>query len=152
MNLQELLDAKKTDIITEAQAALARARVSGYERAGEAETSRRLTALFDLTRHAVGERNLAPIVAHAEKIARERFEAGVDLSEVQTAFNVLEESIWMRILKELSPAGRAEALGMISTVLGAGKDALARTYVSLATKTKTPSLNLQSLFHGASGS
>ena len=152
MNLHDLLHTQKDDIIGDARSALSRARVSGYERAGEAETSRRLTALLDLAAQAVRERNLAPIVAHAETIARERFEAGIDLSEVQTAFNVLEEAIWMRILKELRPAQQAEALGMIGTVLGAGKDALARTYVSLATKTKSPSLNLQSLFHGVSGS
>jgi hypothetical protein len=150
MNLQELLDSRKNEIIADARSALARAHVSGYERAGGEETSRRLAALYDLTAKAVRERNLAPVVSRAEAIARERFEAGVDLSEVQTAFNVLEEAIWMRTLGELGPGEQAEALGMISTVLGAGKDALARTYVSLATKTKTPSLNLQSLFTGAS--
>ena len=150
MSLQELLDTRKYDILTQATSALTRAHVSGYERAGEEETSRRLTALYDLTARAVRERNLAPIVAHAETIAAERFKAGFDLSEVQTAFNVLEETIWMRALKELKPEFQAEALGLISTVLGAGKDALARKYVSLATKAKAPSLNLQSLFTGAS--
>jgi hypothetical protein len=70
---------------------------------------------------------------------------------VQTAYNVLEEAIWLRILKDLQPAQYAEALGLVSTVLGAGKDALARTYVSLASKAKAPSLNLQSLFAGSGG-
>jgi hypothetical protein len=36
-------------------------------------------------------------------------------------------------------------------VLGAGKDALARAYVSLASKSKAPTLDLQSLFSGAAG-
>ena len=91
------------------------------------------------------------MIAHAETIARERFEAGFDLSEVQTAFNVLEEAIWVRVLKNLPPNELAEALGLISTVLGGGKDALARSYVTLASKTKSPSLNLQSLFAGTEG-
>ena len=41
--------------------------------------------------------------------------------------------------------------GDVGTVLGAGKDALARKYVSLATQTRTPSLNLQALFSGTEG-
>ncbi|MHB8839204.1 MAG: hypothetical protein ACYC7F_09665 [Gemmatimonadaceae bacterium] len=52
---------------------------------------------------------------------------------------------------ELPPAQYAEALGLMSTVLGAGKDALARTYVSRASKSRAPTLNLQSLFTGAVG-
>lgn len=42
----------------------------------------------------------------------------------------------------------AEALGSISTVLGAGKDMRARTYVSLAAQAKVPSLDLKALFAG----
>jgi hypothetical protein len=111
-----------------------------------------LKALYALSARAVKEKNLGPMIAHAETIARERFEAGFDLSEVQTAFNVLEEAIWMHILKNLPPDELAEALGLVSTVLGAGKDMLARTYVTLASKTKAPSLNLHSLFGGTEGS
>jgi hypothetical protein len=44
---------------------------------------------------------------------------------------------------------QAEALGLVGTVLGCGKDLLARQYVSLATKTHTPSLDLHALFAGA---
>jgi hypothetical protein len=99
----------------------------------------------------VKEKNLGPMIAHVETVARDRFEAGFGFWEVQTAFNVLEEAIWTRILKELPPADYAEALGLISTVLGTGKDTLARRYVSLASKTKAPSLNLHSLFTGTEG-
>jgi hypothetical protein len=91
------------------------------------------------------------MIAHAQTIARERFASGFDLSEVQTAFNVLEEAIWRRILEGLPPVDYGEALGLVSTLLGAGKDALARTYVTLASKTKAPSLQLQHLFAGTEG-
>jgi hypothetical protein len=88
------------------------------------------------------------MISHAEQIAGERFNSGYDLWEVQTAFNVLEEAIWVRIFKNFPPTELAEAIGLVSTVLGAGKDALARKYVSLASKTRASSLNLQSLFSG----
>ncbi|HTX20113.1 MAG TPA: hypothetical protein VMG34_15795 [Bacteroidota bacterium] len=152
MNIHQLLQDQSNDIISEAQSAVSRARLVHYERSGSEHTHQRLKALYALTTRAVKEKNLGPMIAHAETVARERFEAGFDLSEVQTAFNVLEEAMWMRILKELPPDQIGEALGLISTVLGAGKDKLARTYVSLASKSKAPSLNMQSLFGGTEGS
>jgi len=42
----------------------------------------------------------------------------------------------------------AEALGLISTILGTGKESLALAYVGLASKQKTKSLNLTQLFKG----
>jgi len=151
MDLNQLLHDQSNEILSDAEAAIARARLAHYEKSGAEHTHQRLKALFTLTARAVKEKNLGPMIAHAETIGRERFEAGFDLSEVQTAFNVLEEAIWMRILKNLSPIELAVALGLVSTVLGAGKDTLARMYVSLASKTKAPSLNLQSLFGGTQG-
>ncbi len=148
MTLYELLQQRTNEIITEATEAMVRARAKHYEEAGREHVHQRLKALYVLTMRGVKERNLGPMVAHAENIARERFSAGYDLWEVQTAFNLLEEAIWKRILKELPAAEFAEALGLVSTVLGVGKDTLARRYVSLATKAKTPSLNMQSLFSG----
>jgi hypothetical protein len=68
---------------------------------------------------------------------------------VQTAINSLESAIWNKIFKLTRPEKLAESLGVVSTILGAAKDNLARTYVSLATKTKVPTLNLQSLFSGS---
>jgi hypothetical protein len=152
MNLNQLFQEHSADIIAEAQAAIERARLAHYEKSGSEHTHQRLKALYTLTTKAVKEKNLGPMIAHADTVARERFEAGFDLSEVQTAFNVLEEAMWMHVLKNLPPAELGEALGLISTVLGAGKDKLARTYVSLASKSKAPSLNMQSLFGGTEGS
>lgn len=152
MNLHELLHNQSNDIIADAESAILRARLAHYGKSESEHTHQRLKALYALTARAVKERNLGPMISHAETIGRERFEAGFDLAEVQTAFNVLEEAIWMRVLKNLPPPELAEALGLVGTVLGAGKDALARTYVALASKTKAPSLNLHSLFAGTEGS
>jgi len=151
MDLHQFLHDRLTDILNDASAAMTRSHVTHYEEAGPEHTHQRLKALMVLTVRAVKERNLGPMVAHADGIARERFNAGFDLWEVQTAFNVLEEAIWMRLMKELPPAELPEALGLVSTILGVGKDTLARRYVSLAAKTRVPSLNLQSLFTGIDG-
>jgi len=151
MQLDQFLHDRSTDILNDAATAMARAHVTHYEAAGSEHTHQRLKALMVLTVRAVKDRNLGPMVAHADSIARERFNAGYDLWEVQTAFNVLEEAVWLRVMKELPPAELPEALGLVSTILGIGKDTLARRYVSLAAKTRVTSLNLQSLFTGVDG-
>jgi hypothetical protein len=148
MNLSEYLQKHGDDIVQSACDAMTRAHLKHYDRAGQEHVHQRIKALFVLTTRGVKEKNLGPMIAHADTIAEERFHAGYDLWEVQTAFNVLEEVVWQSIFRNLPPAHYAEALGLVSTVLGAGKDALARTYVSLASKSKSPSLNLQSLFVG----
>lgn len=148
MTLHDLLHDRSHQIIDEAVRSLERSHLSNYQKTGPEHMHQRVKALFVLTARGVKERNVGPIVAHAQTVAAERFRAGYDLSEVQTAFNVLEEVIWRHIIKTLDPVDLAEALGLVGTVLGAGKDALARGYVSLSTKTKAPSLDLQSLFAG----
>ncbi len=62
----------------------------------------RLKALFTLASLAAEEKNLGPMIAHAETIAHVCFPADFDLLEVQTAFNVLEEAIWVRIMEKYS--------------------------------------------------
>ena len=148
MIIHEVLHDHAGEIISEAEAALSRARLSHYEKAGEDHNRQKLKALYVLVVRAIAEKNLGPMLSHAEAIARERFEAGFDLSEVQTAFNVLEEATWKFIMKSFPPAEYGDAIGLVSTVLGAGKDMLARTYVTLASKTRAPSLDLRSLFAG----
>jgi len=151
MDLYQFLHDRMNANIAGAEEAIRRAHLRNYEKEGAEHIHQRLKALYVLTVRAVKERNLGPMVAHADTIARERFNAGYDLWEVQTAFNVLEEAIWSCVLKELPPAEYAEALGLVSTVLGTGKDTLARRYVTLASRSKAPSLNLRSLFTGTEG-
>jgi hypothetical protein len=148
MSLHEYLHAHADEIINGAVASMRKSHLRHYEAAGEEHIHQRIKALFTLTARGVKERNLGPMVAHAGTIAVERFNAGYDLWEVQTAFNVLEETLWQQILKGIPADQYAEALGLVSTVIGAGKDALARSYVSLASKSRAPSLNLESLFTG----
>lgn len=151
METTEFLTHEREAILEAAEAGLARMHARHYESAGASEVRQRLEALYDHLLDALRSRNLGPIVAYAEQVARERFNAGYDLSEVQTAFNALEEATWSRIFAGLQPTQFAEALGLVSTILGAAKDALARTYVSLATNSHAPSLDLQALFAGTEG-
>ncbi len=147
----EFLCEHRAEIVDAAVAALARLSVGHYQSAGETEVRRRLEVLFDHLADSLHRRDFGPMVAYAESVAEERFNAGYDLSEVQVAFNALEESIWTGAVATVKPAQLAQTLGLVSTVVGCGKDALARKYVSLATRTHTPSLDLRALFSGSEG-
>jgi len=148
VTLNELLTTQAENIVKDALNGVERSQLPFYKFSGTEQTRQRVKALFVLTARAVKERNLGPMLAHAETIGRERFAAGADLAEIQIAFNVLEEVLWHRILTSIPPASFGEALGLIGTVLGAGKDMVGRTYVALASKSKVPTLNLEQLFDG----
>jgi hypothetical protein len=144
----ELLDRRSGEILDAASASLVRAHPAHYETVGEAERRRRLELLFDHLRAAVDARQLDEILAYARELAAERYSTGYDLSELQTAVNALEEAIWASVFAHLAPEEYVEALGLVSTILGAAKDELAREYVVLATQTHVPSLDVRALFAG----
>jgi hypothetical protein len=144
----DFLSQQRQEILRAAAAALARAQPSHYQSAGPDEVRRRLEALFDRLVETATSHNLQPMISYAQDVAQKRFTAGYDLFEVQTAFNALEEAAWARILSELEPSEYAEKLGLVTTILGTGKDALARTYVSLAAQAHVPSLDMRALFAG----
>ena len=147
----DFLRQHRAEIVAGAETALARLMVPHYESAERDEVRRRLETLFDRVLDSVARHDLGSVIAYAETVAEERFNGGYDLSEVQTAFNALEESVWTHAVATLESAQLAETLGLVSTTIGFGKDALARKYVSLATRTRAPSLDLRALFRGSEG-
>ncbi len=151
MTLIEILDREREAILAEAFEAMQNADLRHYAAAGERTSRARLEALLDAVRDAIVGRTLMPIETHAETVAQERFRAGFGLGEVQTAYNVLEEAVWRRIESELPKDDLAEALALVSTMMGAGKDHLARAYVSLATNRRVPTIDVKALFRGTSG-
>jgi len=146
MDLKELLRTQSGEILENALQSLNCAHLKSYSKSSPGENKKRLLNLLTLTQQCVVEKKLIPMKEYAAQIAKERFDAGFDLHEVHTAFNALEEEIWNRVTKNIAPDNLGEALGLISTVLGAGKEELALTYVTLASKTRTQTLNLTELF------
>ena len=150
MDLLTLL-AAEDEIVDEAAAALERANLKHYAETDDAERRARLRRLLELTTRCIGSRDLIPMIEYSTQVATERFHAGYDISEVQCAFNVLEESLWQRLVAGVPSSELAEAAGLLTTVLGAGKDALARTYVSLASKQHVRTLDMSALFRVGQG-
>jgi hypothetical protein len=149
MDLVGVLCTMHDDCLQEAVEALDRAHLRHYDASGLEWSRRRLDDLFDLVLECLAKKNLGPICEDAQHVAEDRFNAGFGISEVQSGFNVLEEAIWHVVIPQLPADNLLEAAGLVGTVFGAGKDALARCWVSLATSQHVPSLDLTALFEGA---
>ncbi len=148
MDVIELLRKKGGEITDQAIEAVAGARLPHYEKADPAQTRDRLKTLFDLTLECLVTKSVVPMMKHAEKIAEQRFSSAFTLRELQTAFNVLEESICGHILNEMQPNDYAAAVALISTVLRVGKESVLRTYLSHVSKSKVLSLDMLNDFAG----
>jgi hypothetical protein len=121
-------------------------RMEHYHRDGAEATRQRVEALYRHVARAVRARDLDDLLAHAARIARERFEAGFDLAEVQAAFSMIEEAIARRALSRLPHVELAWGLGLVSTALAHAKGELGRTYAALAPRSYAPGVDLTSLF------
>jgi hypothetical protein len=122
-----------------------------YRALGEAVTRRYLTDLLTLVVEGVAAGEAVHTVQHAERVAVERFHAGFDLAEVQAAFNALEQAMWRRLVAVEDGRELLASVQVLSSVLGAGKDALARTYVHLAAQRHAPHVDVQALYGGTEG-
>jgi hypothetical protein len=124
---------KKREIIDES---LCRAGSRDQESSGVGDTRHRLEKLYAVTLECVKRNDLTPMLQYARQVTREHYPNNYDLKEVQTAFGLLEQEIRKQITAELQPVDYPKALGLTSTVLGAGKQALAAEYfLSLAHET-----------------
>ncbi len=146
MTVIELLEKRTDKILKEAFESISRSHLEHYEKTDKKHLEERFRNLLQFTIRCLKEKKLMHINEYAEKLGQERFSSGYDLREVQIAINILEEVVWKEIVKEIRPENLAQALGLVSTVLGSAKDTLAQTYVSLASKTRSASLDLKKMF------
>ena len=103
MELTELLRERSDDLVAEAMAELRQAHLKHYEAESRSTVRERLATLLDLTLQCLSCGRADSMIDYTTRVARERFAGGYDLLEVQTAMNVLEETLWKRILASMEP-------------------------------------------------
>ena len=110
-SIDDLLRDEEPAILEEARTRVAQ--LEHYHRDGDGKTVERLEALYRRLARALRTRDLDELLAHAERVARERCAAGFDLAEVHAAFSALEEAIWRRAADRLSldPSGQLKPIG-----------------------------------------
>lgn len=148
--LIEILDRERPEVVWSACQSVRHSRTR-YDTVVPDDVTRRIERLYDELHVAAATRDLRGIVGYARALAAERFAAGYDLSEVQIAVNAVEEAVWAVLTEHLEPQLLAAPLVLVSTVFGAAKDALALEYVSLASQSHVPSLDLPALLTGGAG-
>ncbi len=130
MDVMGLLKQRPEEILGEAAQKMARSHLKHYEMMGSDRAGELLKTLYGTLLQCLEKKNTMPMLRYAEKIGDERFSSGFALGEVQTAFNVLEESIWEQIWQQMKPEEYPDAVLSISEVLRMGKEAVARVYFS----------------------
>ena len=143
----EYLRPLRDEIVAAAEADLS-SRSRKYADATEPVLHGRLSALYETMVESLAAACLLPLLDHAHEIAAERFHGGYDLSDVQRAYNSLEEAIWARIFAEGDPERYRIVLPWVSAAIGTAKDELARNYVKLAASEHVTALDLPALFRG----
>ena len=112
------------------------------------ETPMHLNALFNQLLLCVKYQNIIQITKYADKISRMRYKSNFDLYEIQTIVNLLQEVIWKNLCQVLPQNEVSSNLALISSILGAFKDAIACSYVEMANGKKIETYDVESLFHG----
>jgi hypothetical protein len=143
-SIEELLRDEEAAILAEAAPGVAQ--LHHYRRDGEDATRRRVEALYRHVARAVRARDLDDLLAHATRVARERFAAGFDLAEVESAFSTLEDAISRRALGRLPLAELAWGLGLVGTALAHARSELGRTYHALAPAARPGTVDLTAIF------
>ena len=139
MEISAVLASAQDRVVSEVVASLQR-RDQAHDDASSLEQRRcDVRHLFELVLRCVHEGSAEPIITPSQQIAADRFAAGADLAEVQAAFNSLAEVLWRQVSGAFAGDQRVEALRLVNAALGTGKDALARTYVDLASRAGSPS-------------
>ena len=134
MEVSAVLAAAEDRVVDEAVAALAQRGPALNDSSSPEQRRRDVRQLFGFVLRCVREGRAESIIRPSEQIAAHSFAAGLDLDAVQGEFNVLAEVMWHHVASSLTGTQLAQALGLVNGVVGAGKDALARAYVALASQ------------------
>jgi len=119
-------------VIDEAVGALAQRDQTGQPSSPDYRR-RDVRQLFRLVLRCVRAGRAGPIIRPSEQIAAHGYAAGIDLTEGHGAFDVLAEVLRRQLADALADEQLVQALDLLNAIVGAGKDAMARTYVALAT-------------------
>ena len=133
MDASAVLASAEDRVIDEVAGALAQ-RGQGRGSLLPDRSRRNARQLFRLVLRCVRAGRAEPIIRPSEQIAAHSYAAGIDLTEVQGAFNVLAEVLWRQLTGALDGGQLVQALELLTLIVGAGKHATARTYVALATR------------------
>jgi len=138
VEMSAVLAGAQDRVVGEAVAALELRRHARREASSPDEHRTYVQNLFGLVLQCMREGRTEPIIESSRQTAAARFAADSDIAEVRGAFNALEEALRRQVADSPADDHRIETLGLVNAIFGAGKDALARTYLALASQRDGP--------------
>jgi hypothetical protein len=120
-----------------------------YEAIDAAALAKRCRLLVDVFVTAL-EGNGALFVDYVHRITEERIGEGFYLPEIQHALSLLESGAWQIVVERSNVASLVRNLGIVTGVVGAAKDELARVYLAHKQRAEADAARLQTarLFAG----
>ena len=134
MTLIELLYNKPDLILLDSTDSLVRAHLKHYDKLSPEKIRLRLLKLFQALEKAVEVNSCEEMVKFMDKVSDERYESGYELHEVQTAINILEESLWKNIADFVDKDKQVSAMKQVTCILGKAKEELASEYALLTSE------------------
>jgi hypothetical protein len=132
MTLLELLYNKPDLILLDSTDSLVRAQLQHYTQLNPEKIRLRFLKLFNALVKSVEINSCEDMVKFMEKVSDERFESGYEISEVQTAINILEETVWRKISLFVDEDKQVAAMKQVTCLLGKAKEELASEYALLS--------------------
>lgn len=124
-----ILETHRTDLENLLRERLRRSTAEHYRSADATLLDPRIRALVDAFLESLGDQPVH-FGQYIRQIAGDRFDEGVDLTEIQLVLNLLGERTWTLLCAEIDDRGELiNALGRTSSVIGHAKDTLAQVYL-----------------------
>jgi hypothetical protein len=134
MTLLEMLYNKPDLILLDAMDSLGKAHLSHYDNLKPELARFRLSKLFEALVKSIETSSNVEITNFIGKISGERYELGFELYEVQTVINILEESLWKKIMIFVDEDKQISAMKQVSEILTTAKERLVIEYSQVSKK------------------
>ena len=148
-DLNSFLERHQEEIVERSMQELSNSRSLHYKDMASERLASRLRRLLRIIGESVFEAGAPLMECFAREIAIWRHKDGFALTELQGAFNSIEASIWGVAHRELDPRDFVDLVSRVTFVVGSGKDAIAKTYLDLASGGALAEADIAALAGGA---
>jgi hypothetical protein len=134
MTLLELCYNKPDLILLDSTENLVKAHLQHYKHLTPEQIRYRLLNLFQSLVRCLESESCNNMLKFMKAVSDERYESGYELSEVQTAINILEECMWRMISKFVDTDKQINSMKQVTHVLCKAKGELASEYALLSSE------------------
>ncbi len=141
--LEKILEDNRRVIIIKITRELKNSGSEHFGKMDSKEIKERVQKLYQSLMDAVIEKNFMVFIDYVEDLTLKRIEEGFGLKEIQLSLTSLEKNVWKIIVDESSINDVIKYLGIITNIIGEGKDHIARIFLEQKKKMENLILDLK---------